>query len=68
MSRQRQIDNWNAATEETRANPEQRRQLLDSVQSSLAIEGMEIDRERLEAIYDRVLDGPPLVFEGLEWG
>jgi len=51
---------WQRAAEEVRANPDLRENLIQSVLTSMALEGFDIDYDRAQQLLDDVLSGPPL--------
>lgn len=49
-----------------RADPELREDVLKSIMSSMAADGIVVDRERSARWLDAALDGPPLVYNSPE--
>ena len=58
------LERWTAAVEAVRSSPRLRESILQSVMSSMAYEGFEVDRERSEALLEQALNGPPLEYPG----
>ena len=52
---------WRATVDRMRADPDYRESLVRSAESSMALSGFLISRDRIEAITEKVLNGPPLV-------
>jgi len=58
------LERWAAAVEAVRFSPRLRANILQSVMSSMAYEGFEVDREWSEALLEQALNGPPLEYPG----
>lgn len=58
------VANWHAAVDRVRADHRLRGAILRSVMSSMAFEGLGIELDRAEALFDEALDGPLLVYPG----
>ena len=56
-----QSERWTATVAKLRADPQMLDDLLQSALTSMAVEGFEIEPERAADIFERVLQGPPLV-------
>lgn len=60
------IANWKSAVARVRADHQLRGAILRSVMSSMAFEGLGIELDRAEALFEEALSGPPLVYPGGE--
>lgn len=60
-----QEQRWHNAVRQIRANPERYDRILRSVMSSMALEGFKVNEERSRVLFERALDGPPLIYPGL---
>lgn len=61
-----QEQRWHDSVRQIRADPEKYDRILRSVMSSMSLSGFEIDEERSREIFEQALDGPPLIYPGLE--
>jgi hypothetical protein len=61
-----QKEHWQSAVRRIRESPELAEDIIESIRTSMAFEGLEIERDRVAALLDLALAGPPLVYPDQE--